>query len=457
MRLFCVRSSWRSAPSTDTVPCARAPAGRHASSGWNAGWASASNVISRPKTSLAKSITASRRAEVGRQRNTVGADLIGRAQVLGDVGSSEAVDRLLGITDDEQTTRERPQPPPGRSTVVDRGLIGIVGVGGEADGDLELDRIGVLELVEEHALVPFVQDAADVRTVGQQATGEHEQVVELEQAGLGASCRRIEDEAPHHRPEQESPVSTDAFEEFVRHSTEFDLEALQRFEIGRAVRPERLRPLSLRSRPPLAVAPVAVAAIEFDDQLQSDSYAVGRRQFVDECGDLTGGLDLLVVGRHRTGGDLRADGEQGSDIEVQRSRIREVDAVDDEVPVRPEVVGHSAGTLVDAAAVELAQLHECPAAIDHPAGRDPVRRAGGRAGRPTAPRMPASSRVRPARRTRAAGRPRSGSRTASAGRTSAGSRSAHGRADRARHGLQGSGRVRGRRGCGCAVRRRPSR
>ena len=55
-----------------------------------------------------------RRAEVGRQRDAVGADLVGGAQVLGDVGAAEAVDRLLGIADDEQAAGERLQPSPGR-------------------------------------------------------------------------------------------------------------------------------------------------------------------------------------------------------------------------------------------------------------------------------------------------------------------------------------------------------
>ncbi len=54
------------------------------------------------------------RAEIGRQRNTVGADLVGRPQVLGDVGSPEAVDRLLGVADDEQAAGKRMQPSPRR-------------------------------------------------------------------------------------------------------------------------------------------------------------------------------------------------------------------------------------------------------------------------------------------------------------------------------------------------------
>ncbi len=62
----------------------------------------------------------------------------------------------------------------------ERDLCRIVGIGGEADGDLELDRIGVLELVEQHAVVSLVQESTDVGVLGEQAAGEHEQVVELE-------------------------------------------------------------------------------------------------------------------------------------------------------------------------------------------------------------------------------------------------------------------------------------
>ena len=59
-----------------------------------------------------------RRAEVGAQRGAVGTDLIGGAQVLGDVGAPEPVDRLLRVADDEQPAGKRrelgPVGVPGR-------------------------------------------------------------------------------------------------------------------------------------------------------------------------------------------------------------------------------------------------------------------------------------------------------------------------------------------------------
>ena len=66
-------------------------------------------------------------------------------------------------------------------------LVAGVGVGrGDEHGQLDLDRVGVLELVEQQPLVALAQRGAHahtVRRVAQHRPGEHEQVVELELAG----------------------------------------------------------------------------------------------------------------------------------------------------------------------------------------------------------------------------------------------------------------------------------
>ena len=108
----------------------------------------------------------------------VGADLVGRAEVLGDVGPPEPVDRLLRVADDEQPTGHRHELAP---VVV---LARIVGARGEPHGDLELDRVGVLELVEQDPRVALVEQPADVAALREQPAGEDEQVVELEPARL---------------------------------------------------------------------------------------------------------------------------------------------------------------------------------------------------------------------------------------------------------------------------------
>src|SRR5208283_5206444 len=79
-------------------------------------------------------------AEVGRQDDRVADPLLG-PQVGGDVGPAEPVDGLLRIPDQEQAAwRYRHVGPVGR----------VAGpAGGDADGQLDLDRVGVLELIQQ--------------------------------------------------------------------------------------------------------------------------------------------------------------------------------------------------------------------------------------------------------------------------------------------------------------------
>ena len=63
------------------------------------------------------------------------------AFVDGDVGAAEAVDRLLGVPDDGEAPGDRCQRAPFIS-----GLL----VAGEEQGELGLDGVGVLELVDQH-------------------------------------------------------------------------------------------------------------------------------------------------------------------------------------------------------------------------------------------------------------------------------------------------------------------
>ena len=82
-------------------------------------------------------------AEVGRQLDDVGGrGLVTRGHVGGDVGPAEAVDGLLGVTHCEQPAR-------------------FVGAGDDTLRQLELQRVGVLELVEQHPLVALVGGRGD--------------------------------------------------------------------------------------------------------------------------------------------------------------------------------------------------------------------------------------------------------------------------------------------------------
>ena len=182
-----------SAPRTWTVPWSREP-GRQASSGPYAGCTLGSGWMTSPNTPLTQSMTASVERKLAESTSRSRADLIGGGEVHGDVGAPEPVDRLLRVADDEQPAGNRTQ-----AADVVGGLV--VRRRGEADGDLQLDRVGVLELVEEHAAVVVVQAGAHVGPRGEQAAGEHEQVVELERAGRRSLAGAVEDEAAGDRPD----------------------------------------------------------------------------------------------------------------------------------------------------------------------------------------------------------------------------------------------------------------
>ena len=76
------------------------------------------------------------------EQSTTPLDRLSRLRVDRHVGSPEAVDRLLGVADKKQAPRFRGSAVP---------------VGREGQRDLNLERVGVLELVDEHYLVPGTQ------------------------------------------------------------------------------------------------------------------------------------------------------------------------------------------------------------------------------------------------------------------------------------------------------------
>src|SRR5438045_3125995 len=104
------------------------------------------------------------------------------ASLTRSLSAAEAVDRLLRVTEEEQATRLDPHLAPEARTV-----IGVRGA--EQCRDLDLDRIGVLELVDEKTLVALAQPATcpgAVFRVAQKRACKHQQVVELELARSAA-------------------------------------------------------------------------------------------------------------------------------------------------------------------------------------------------------------------------------------------------------------------------------
>ena len=107
------------------------------------------------------------------------AERVAGAQERGDVGAPEPVDRLLGVAHHEQ------------SAGVDGDLIPALGARFrrarcEQRRNVTLDRVGVLEFVEEQVRVALPQPPPNVDAVlgiAQHRARQHEQVVELERAG----------------------------------------------------------------------------------------------------------------------------------------------------------------------------------------------------------------------------------------------------------------------------------
>ncbi len=92
-----------------------------------------------------------------------------------DVGAAEPVDRLLGIADDEEAAGQRLRLAP-------VGLARIVG--GEEQEDLGLQRIGVLELVDEDALEAALEALAHPPVVAHQVARDEQQIEKVERAVL---------------------------------------------------------------------------------------------------------------------------------------------------------------------------------------------------------------------------------------------------------------------------------
>ena len=121
---------------------------------------------------------------------------LSRPDVGGNVGATEPIDRLLGIADQKQRAGANAKRPP-------------AGIGGgalrlaaEPPEDLGLNRIGVLELVDEDVGEAFGECPAHVLVVAQQVARGEDQVVEIEQRrGTLVAAKSF-----HHRHEEPDEI-----------------------------------------------------------------------------------------------------------------------------------------------------------------------------------------------------------------------------------------------------------
>ena len=92
-----------------------------------------------------------------------------------DVGAPELVDGLLGVTDDEELSRLQPDVPPARRLAFP--LLR------QEEDDFVLDRVGVLELIDQEVPDAVFQRAADLGAVPEQVPGPGELGIEVQVTG----------------------------------------------------------------------------------------------------------------------------------------------------------------------------------------------------------------------------------------------------------------------------------
>ena len=239
----------------------------------------------------------------------------------------------------------------------------VVRIGSEADGDLELDRIGVLELVEQDPLVTAVQVGSNRRVTGDELAGQHEQIVELDGAVGGSGVGGIEHPPSEQRSEHPDPIVANRLQQRQRLIGELDLvlaQIVQRLRIEPGRFPVCLRPgsldlatsiLEVLQDPDLLAEPVCLAELLC---CKAQLGQAGR---------------LGVVGRAGCVADIEHGPGERCRVELPGGRIGAVDSGLDEVPVVVEPGGDPAGARGQAEIVEPAQLDQPAPTLDDPAGR----------------------------------------------------------------------------------------
>ena len=107
------------------------------------------------------------------ERRAAPDEAIADLAVDADVGAAEAIDRLLRVADNEETAGNRRRGAPIR-----RGWIR----GGEQHQDLRLQRVGVLELVDEDMCEAALKPASHQLVSPDQIAGLEQQIEEIERA-----------------------------------------------------------------------------------------------------------------------------------------------------------------------------------------------------------------------------------------------------------------------------------
>ena len=361
--------------------------------------------ISAPNTWLTQSMTGAtvRKLVVqrGRGRRRLRRGAAGKWRCRpGGTGRSTASGRRR-----RTAARARARRPPSRRPAARSGSAG------DAHGELDLDRVGVLELVEQQALVALVERGADVAPCSGRAAaaGEHEQVVELERAGGARGLGRVEREPPADRADEANSVPP-RHVELVARPRAWMLELLGRAGRRGASPPCRASSACCRYCPSLG------EPAERRERASSSSLDGRRRgsQFGVPCRRRRPHRRPAVVDRAAWRRCVASSTSVASAGGRRRAAAGSLcrPALVDQVPVLVESGGDTAQRLVQP---EVAKSSSCtrsaPLVEAPPAGR---RSSSRRAGPPSVARRRARSGPRRAPEARAAARPRPGTRSAAA-------------------------------------------
>ena len=147
------------------------------------------------------------RAEVGSDvQEAALADGSAGEDVGGHVGAAEPVDRLLGITDQKQRTGS--QLP--AQSVCYRWLAWLAA---QEPEDLDLQRIGILKLVDENMTEPARKRPPDLVMAHEQIAGGVEKIVEIEQRGGAFVVAPIAHQLVHCSGEARQQLGSDRGEQ----------------------------------------------------------------------------------------------------------------------------------------------------------------------------------------------------------------------------------------------------
>ena len=225
------------------------------------------------------------------------------------VGAAEAVDRLLGIADDEELAGDGARA---REVVLE----GIVGR--EQEQDLGLEGVGVLELVDEQVREALLELAADGRVLLDEVPGEQEQVEEVEPP----AARLARAVGLHERAEIFAQAGGEVGVGLAEEGVESALGRLPLRE-GLLAGDVLGEPLAT-ALPPPELAPRERAQLLFEPVVVAPADVLAPLELRDEALDLEQALRAPVApveGPRREGGQRREVVHQPIDLPVAVERV----------------------------------------------------------------------------------------------------------------------------------------